>query len=100
MIQNEFAHKFPYLAQVKMKEIFLFPTNCLSVFDHFVGLALKWLSYVFFICIEKFIYLIHIFCFSDILGTAVLLIALLVGLFNNSIKSYYERHTKIEVKLH
>ena len=24
----------------------LLPTNCLSAFDHFVGLALKWLTYL------------------------------------------------------
>ena len=29
------------------------PTNCLIVFDHFVGLALKWLKAVF--CIPNFV---------------------------------------------
>ena len=25
--------------------LWLLPTNCLSVFDHFVGLAIKWLNF-------------------------------------------------------
>ena len=50
----------------------------------------------FFICIEKIIYAILIFCVKDILATGALLIGILLGL----IKSYYEWHTMIEVKLY
>ena len=54
----------------------------------------------FSIWIGKIIYFIHMFCVMDVLVTGVLLIRISLGLFNILIKSYYEWHTVIEVKLH
>ena len=60
---NPFSANFTKWSNRLKKFIGNLPTNCLSVSDHFVGLALKGLRYLYYKHLKTFIYQIVLFKF-------------------------------------